>query len=254
MLVTGGSVFIWCLNICMWIRSVSPSRCKETQIKILPVSCYLTDESEENGLENPLGQRKKKDNLSTLTYPVCPATQPAHNSVSLIESQLSLHVAVRGGEGKLLWMSLKAQTICSPIFRLFFFTFLLHKPVSPPHLTGMLHAQVSDLISCIIVCANNFNFCFQRHCKVWSKQCSCTSWQEGRKWPGGKTFYWHWIYWKTLRVLKLILHQYECAWWTWGEEREEILSMTRAICQTPKELNRNQIGLCSVQGYFFIQH
>lgn len=50
-----------------------PSRCKETQIKVLSLSCYLRDESGGNDFENPLGQ-KKKDNLSTLTYPVSSTT------------------------------------------------------------------------------------------------------------------------------------------------------------------------------------
>lgn len=106
----------------------------------------------------------KKGILSTLTQPVCPATQPAHNSVLLIEYQLNLHMVVRGGERKVLWMSLKAQPICSPIFK-HFFSCLLHKPVSPPHLVKKLHAQVSDLILCSNVCGNKFNFFFQRHCK-----------------------------------------------------------------------------------------
>lgn len=66
-------------------------------------------------------------------------------------------------------------------FWAFFFTFLLHKPVCAPHLVKKLCAQVSDLIPCINVCVNKFNFFFQRHCKVWSKLSSSTSWQEERE-------------------------------------------------------------------------
>lgn len=74
-------------------------------------------------------------------------------------------MVVRGGEGKALWMSLKAQPICSLIFK-HFFTFLLHNPEFPPHLVKKLHAQVPDLISCSNVCANKFILFFQKHCKV----------------------------------------------------------------------------------------
>lgn len=165
---------------------------------------------------------------------------PAHNSMLLIEYQLSLHIVMRGGEGKVHWTSLKAQTICSPIFKHFFTILYLH-------LTWLGVCMLKYLTwSLELMFVPRNLFFFKGIARFEAK--SSTSWQEERE----ITWVENLLLVSNLLKNTLCTETYLVSIWMclvhmgWGKIRNSVHD--QIYHSHHKVLNRNQIRLCLVQG------